>query len=107
MAFTDLHEIRDMFAVLEGQTAGLSKASFGGYHVCHGPETRDRNEYKRKWMAAKRKERGWRALEKRRVPEVRKASGRKKQAAYKARDRAEKWKAARLAAKAALLGRLK
>ena len=90
MAFTDLHEISDMFAVLEGQTSLL--ATKGGYYVCHAPDSgRDRAEYKRLWMAAKRKELGWRAMEKRRDQEKRKASGRKKSAAYKARDRAEQW----------------
>jgi hypothetical protein len=86
MAFTDLHEeIEATFAGLTGQTAGLGVG--GGYYVCHAPDSgRDRAEYKRKWQAAKRKKVGWRALEKRVVdPEKRKAQGRKKSAAYKAR----------------------
>ena len=92
MAFTDLHEIEEMFGRLEGQTAGLSKATKGGgYYVCHAPDSdlgRARAEYKRKWMAEQRKKRGWRAMEKRLDPEARKASGRKKDAAYRAKLRA-------------------
>ena len=64
MAFTDLHEIRDMFAVLEGQTFGLN---LDGYHQTYAGDdvkTVAQRDYRSRNLAAIRaRDRGYAARE--------------------------------------------